>query len=1855
VILKHNTIPKLRPLRPAKVSEISETTASAGISADEQIHFHIGNPVADLRLSNLYYDMLFGIKRESNHPREEIEDIDLISEDIQSFLHDVIQSNSPYMARGGYNPNFPSDWVRLIADWLSSGQVEPLSYDFGKDTGRKECIMVNGGSVECMRTIFHALDRYAAERPLRFFLYGFSLPNFRLANDFILHTLPEEEKSAIQYVEKYLDESQIPTNFLILGKSISEETRRILRRLSKDQPIFFVEVNDTPNHLSLAREAGMREQVVRILSPAVINPKLSQLSMMFLLGNSEFLRVLESVQFELKGTPSSSEAALLVFASNHSQIDLPKQDVLPDLPLQLHEDELLQNQISHAQNIFDTVSGILSHHSQKIEKVAEHLEAVAERINEKIQSLSQISRLETDTFASYSASWIIHEFLNQLEQPDWLAELKQNFLRVFNNHHPYYSYKNCQVVSGSSRTALSILGFHCGINEVITADLGWTYEHVFPSVNRIPLTSALRIDINAILTAVHDKIKENPDWKNHGAVIINNPHNASGCLLSEDELGPLIRELLQQGVYLLDDLSYQDIVPDSSLIQTSLVKKICNKLIKQGYLTESHKQYVVTVHSLSKTDSFAGARLAVIEISDKRLFQRFVQHAQQITANHMAILLAYLFYRNSEEDLQSYWLLRNRILSERMDAMQHALSDLPEERNPYSVGVSRPEGSMYPHLNIEKLPSGLSLDWLSLQLARQGIGLVPLSAFAHTTSGYNEGRKSYRLTLGGKDSAETIYRKTRRLVIDLNRVIAHEDRKYRRYKTVPKIQTDRKIQYFFQVSDVWQMVTEGIRKHSLEYLKQMGKKWPEQIDHADFISRYLPRRLSVFYDLFSERIALAEKMIHRVKSDKQIILDQLEIEFYKDNLSQRENRFNTRLYDRTVHPTQMYGLEVEQEFNRLSDHFVRTKNVNLSSLKETAATLVDEYLGLNVALDSKQEGDEILGDLRSIIESEILIHLTGSERFQPLLSYWGDWDGSTRPSGQGHRLVAAVLIENVTQMSDLLLFLYNQDKNLDIDPNLLDQIQKLGIRNRQFWTLLNRITQLTNQLEKRLHTFLPFNFRMNLIHRFARKIHLAKDPLTVLWEHNDRLERKMLDLRHQRRDSLEFYFSLNKRLRKALRGQLPVINEQIRNPECMLRFGFYRDLLQRFVLTPRIHQKIITSDDQFTIDTTVHNISEINEISGRYGNPGMVMALQISMANEAEALIRLDRKIQAENDKLRRAAPGSPISVVKLIPLFESKETIENLEDYLEKVWSYALQSRRINQDTAQRFFEIIAEIFFAGSDLSQQVSQAYAANLYRLAKRKVIIWLSEKGIIGKIRVKLGSGEPMQRQGGYYPEKSTQNVFDSDTVRQKLYTQLSASALQSTRFAQIPLRGILTSGDLRTWQSTISEKLRQIRIGERTEFLLHVKDLQKYDRYEIERITEPMMGTRLQARERYLKELDMFTGSQKDEEYTRFLELLCDNFRQILYGMEEDVVGIHMISHFVSRAMPPLRDRPTVRPSREAQKSVGREVVSRISQTLPLARHGSLLRAIGHNRAQTMVLGMNQLTTGLFRALSMYLTQPGSSSESESLITSRILPHLPVHEILHSLRIYHDPSLKYIEKMQDAFSAGNSAFVALREDMDALNRFIGLFQKELLRRCGIEIADFFDGNVLKKEVLPAFKPEMAVLLQSDLFNTDPIEFFSGIPGSPSAIWKQGIVDLFQIPQEVQRIRHKIWKLIEGPVFIQVSSFVELAMALSTLSGGKSGQALPYAANLSEVVKIGSQVAGLLRSTADDSLRQFLVDVVQLLTELPGSMTEIPVDIIRALRDVERIARLEEQALSNTDQMLLRHYLLNMARLCGENG
>jgi hypothetical protein len=67
------------------------------------------------------------------------------------------------------------------------------------------------------------------------------------------------------------------------------------------------------------------------------------------------------------------------------------------------------------------------------------------------------------------------------------------------------------------------------------------------------------------------------------------------------------------------------------------------------------------------------------------------------------------------------------------------------------------------------------------------------------------------------------------------------------------------------------------------------------------------------------------------------------------------------------------------------------------------------------------------------------------------------------------------------------------------------------------------------------------------------------------------------------------------------------------------------------------------------------------------------------------------------------------------------------------------------------------------------------------------------------------------------------------------------------------------------------------------------------------------------------------------------------------------------------------------------------------------------------------------------------------------------------------------------------------------------------------------------------------------------------------------------------------------------------------------------------------------------------MRQFLIASVQFLSRLPGNRLEMPIDVIRALKDVERILVIDKQALSREEQDMLRYGILQIARICGENG
>ena len=239
----------------------------------------------------------------------------------------------------------------------------------------------------------------------------------------------------------------------------------------------------------------------------------------------------------------------------------------------------------------------------------------------------------------------------------------------------------------------------------------------------------------------------------------------------------------------------------------------------------------------------------------------------------------------------------------------------------------------------------------------------------------------------------------------------------------------------------------------------------------------------------------------------------------------------------------------------------------------------------------------------------------------------------------------------------------------------------------------------------------------------------------------------------------------------------------------------------------------------------------INAIAEKYGNPGLTLAIQIRLSSKPEALISLDRKMHIQKEQTRRENSSIEIPPIWSIPLFEDIDSVKNIRAYLDRVWDYATQSRQTSQAPQSRFAEIIPEVFIAGSDLSQQVSQATAAFLYVKAKYEIKSWLAEHHVAEVIRIKLGSGEPMQRQGGYYSRVAGQTAFsNSDDSQRRFSSRLPEAARKSTAYAVTPLQGVFLGGDFKNLPEQPGEQLRSLPLREFVSLHYHVRESQQQHR-----------------------------------------------------------------------------------------------------------------------------------------------------------------------------------------------------------------------------------------------------------------------------------------------------------------------------------------------------------------------------------------------------------------------------------------
>ncbi len=1638
---------RLKPIQVARVSEISETTAAAPVPPEARVNFHIGNPLQDERLSSAFLRIALGIDVREEHLRDSDPDAILTHLGWEAadkpkleLMIRAIQKSSPYMPRGGYSRKAPHALIKTFSQWLEH-QQEPLQYDTGEKSGRREIILASGGVNETIRILLFALSTYLESTPARILTHLCDLPPaLKKIPHLTFEELPADEQAAREQLENLLTQSPPQPTFMLIGAVLGEETRRKLRTLCVKHPLYFIEANNAPNHLSMAREAKLVQRVMRILTPAIFAARLHTFPTVFIAGNADFLNVMENVHFNMKGTPSASEVEFLIYLleQNLAQVNGDAASEIPQVKPSFDGlafgigaesalPRLAERVEKHVERLLDDHAGTLA---RSLNFVEERSAALGRRIQETWNDGIM------DEFSALDAKDLLDQMVQRIQDPDWYGALQRSFINAFVKHQPQYRAEACKVVSGSSRTALGIIGFHCGITEVVIPDLSWSYEQCFPTVHAVPLTPALDIDVPAMIDKVDRLIKQDPGWRKRGAVVVNNPHNATGRIFNEGGIRKLIAYCLQNDLFMIDDLAYQNVAPVDDLPVIKTARQLAAEMVQGGELTEAEASRVITVHSMSKTDCLAGARLAVIEIRDKALSEQYDELNSTIFPNLVAIFICYLFYRGPSQGTRTYWHLRNRIFRDRTQALLTAVENLPPDRNPFGLTIIPPTGSMYPLLQIKKLPAGLSLDWLASSLARQGIGLLPLVTFARTEEGFETGRTTFRLTLGGVDNADILLAKTRRLLIDLNRLMGEEQARYNRKPLTFRVLPDRASRSV-ELERGW----EGISKQILDQVanskavRPLMSAQPLDNEHLtkDFIQCYAPDRLQIFRTRLLDRAFISDELVQRGLNDNGDWLEsRLDGEFMKDSLSRRQTLFRLRSYDRTVHPTQMYSLQAEMALDAIIQALISSQPTTGLQINRAARELWQEYLGRNVAINSHQETDEILLDLNSMIAGEEYTEQMTDTGLASFLSFWSDWDGSNRPSGQGHRLVASVVMENVQRMARLLALLRQTDPSIQVSPELTLELEQLSSQNLRFTKLMNDITFLTHQLEQRYRGILPFSIDTTPLQRLATRMHLQRDPAKILWQHNDRYEKKMLEMRQQRRTMLEYYCGINKQLRKQLHALIPAFrNNRIFTPLLRQAVG-YRDILKRTVITPRIHQGMVTARDQFAIDTTVYNMYEINAITGSYGNPGMTLALQVSFSSKPDALIALDRKMHVRAEQLRREHPGIDLPSIWLIPLLEDLESISNIRPYLERVWDHAAQSSQAAQPVQERFAEIIPEIFIAGSDLSQQESQAAGALHYFKAKFDIQTWLAEHGVSESIRVKLGSGEPMQRQGGYYsPVAGSAGFLHSEASRRRFTAQLPAAARKSTAYAVTPLQGVFLAEDLRTFQSNLSEQLRYLPVRDFTSLLFHVRESQMEHRENLIRAAETIAESRLSAQSRNVQELERLTVGTNEPLYEGFINELSDNFRHILYGREEDVLGIHIISYFIGRSMPQLRDRPTSRGMPDTGVERGQQILANIAKIIPLSKQGSLLRAIAHNQAQTAVLGINQLTTGLFRALERYVQKAVVEAERERTVAEHILPHLPVYEILSSLRIYQDWAGEFLGRIETAFPAGNSAFRGL--------------------------------------------------------------------------------------------------------------------------------------------------------------------------------------------------------------------------------
>ncbi len=307
--------------------------------------------------------------------------------------------------------------------------------------------------------------------------------------------------------------------------------------------------------------------------------------------------------------------------------------------------------------------------------------------------------------------------------------------------HKFVKDDNIQVTSGGSEGISIAMFATCEPgDEIIVFEPFYTNYNSYATVNGVKLIPVRTFED----TGFHlpgAKVIEKKISRKTKAILITNPNNPTGTVLTKKEMELIVSLAKKHNLYVISDETYREYVYDGK------------KHVSLFDYMQKLPERAIVLDSMSKRYSLCGARLGMFVSLNKEIMEGVLRIAQGRLS--VGLIDQYMGAKLAEVE-GSYLKNVHKEYQKRRDILYQGLKKIP------GVYLEKPEGAFYTVVKLPVKDSGKFCQWLltSFRYKNETVMLAPAAGFYATSGlGKNEARIAYVLNTKDLEKAIEILRR----------------------------------------------------------------------------------------------------------------------------------------------------------------------------------------------------------------------------------------------------------------------------------------------------------------------------------------------------------------------------------------------------------------------------------------------------------------------------------------------------------------------------------------------------------------------------------------------------------------------------------------------------------------------------------------------------------------------------------------------------------------------------------------------------------------------------------------------------------------------------------------------------------------------------------------------------------------------------------------------------------------------------------------------------------------------------------------------------------------------------------------